>query len=312
MNKIFKYILPVLMLGALSSCLKDKNCDDHVTGHNVNDVIKVSELGVACSPEHNRTIGVDFVDVDTSTIFLTVRLASAEPATEDIIVTIDTTGSQAMIDAYNDENDAEIELLTPDLFTFKGTGLKVTIPKGQNEGHVSINFNPTDFDPSYTYALGFKIKSVDKSGYAISQNFGKYLTLIGAKNDYDGFYEITGTLVDANGLYMGDYGDPAAPRQYTLATVGAQTGLFYDVSWDYANYIVINIATGGAANTGIRPKITFDGTTRAVVSAVNANNNAVLTIGPGSKFNESDHSIDLQWTLGRWKATEHWKYLGPR
>lgn len=313
MNKYLKILFGAACVVSLASCLKDKEFEDNVYGHTNTEGNKIIELGETVDGSHETTVGVDFIDADTSVNYLTVRLAAAEVAQEDIVVTLDTSVTAAKILKYNDDNETSVIRLHDTLFSLPATGLKVTIPKGSREAHLKINFNAFKFNPSATYAIGFRIVSVDKPGYTISQNFREYLTLIGAKNDYDGVYLITGTMVDAGGAYFGDYGG-AGPdaRVYQLITVGADAGLFFDQSWNYPNYIVLN-ATGGGVNSGVRPQITFDPTTRLVTAMKNVNNNAAIPFGPTSRFNESDHSIDLDWTsLGRFHAVEHWEYIGPR
>jgi len=312
MTKYLKLLFAAAIVVGFSSCLKDKEFEDHTYGHTGVEGGKIIELGFLNSQAHIDNKAVDFEDRELNLKYVTVRLAAKDPAPEDIVVTLDTTGTNAKLDAYNDANDKNYERFPNSFYSFPN-GLKVTIKKGEREGYLMVKTNAIAFDPSSTYGLAFFIANVDKPGYTVSGNFDEFITTIGAKNKYDGQYEITGTLVDANGLYKGDYGDPAGPRIYNLITVGGNTGLFYDVSWDYANYIVVSIATGGGANTGIRPQITFDPTTNKVVGMINANTpSTVVTVGSGSQFNEDDHSIDLEWTIGRWHATEHWEYIGPR
>jgi hypothetical protein len=312
MKKFSSLFLIGTLLFSLSSCLKDKNIEDKKYGMSGADEAKLAELQSE-DGSHLKSFSFDFENNPLTVSIVEVRLTSNELPKNDVTVTLSLANSQTLIDDWNAEHGTNFVAMPINFYTFVGaTPLSVVIPAGKRSAFVQLVTNPINYDPSSTYALGFEITGVSDPAFKPSGNFKTLIVTFGAKNAYDGVYEITGTCVDANGLYTGDYGDPVYPRQYSLTTVGGQTGLFYDVSWDYPNYIVINISSGGAANTGIRPKITFDGATKAVTSIVNHNNGAVITVVPGSKFNPSDHSIDLEWILGRWHVTEHWRYIGPR
>jgi len=294
-----------LLATGLTSCLKDKNIEDQKYGMinlNANKIIELNS-----DDTHAQTTGLAFVNRDTVINFVAVRLAAQEVAQEDIHVTLTTASSASLISTYNTDNGANLVAFPSTLYTMQGTGLVVTIPKGQREGYVQIKVNPSKFDPSSTYAIGYSIASVDKPGYTISQNFKNFIAIIGAKNDYDGRYSVTGTMVDANGVYKGLY-----PTEVDLIIVSGNQVLYYQHEVDYPNYLVENISTGGLANTGIAPKITFDQATDKVTSIVRNSDNAVMVVGTISKFNRADRSLDIEWTLGRWHATEHYTYMGPR
>jgi hypothetical protein len=306
MNKLIKIMSVALLATGLTSCLKDKNITEDEKYGMINlNAKKIIELN--SDDSHAKTTGLAFVNRDTVLDFVAVRLASEEVASEDINVTLSTSTSATLISDYNTANGTNLVAFPTNLYTVQGSGLVVTIPKGQREGYLKIKVNPSTFDPSSTYAVGYSIASVDKPGYTISQNFKNFLAIVGAKNDYDGRYAVTGTLVDANGLYIGVY-----PTEIDLITVSGNQVLYYQHEIDYPNYVVESIATGGLANTGIRPKITFDQATDKVTSIVRNSDNTPMVVGTISKFNRADRSLDIEWTLGRWHATEHYTYLGPR
>jgi hypothetical protein len=305
-NKLSKFLSVALLATALTSCLKDKNIEEDQKYGIINlDAKKIIEL--SSDDSHAKTTGLAFVNRDTVLNFVAVRLAANEVASEDINVTLTTASSATLISDYNTKNGTNLVAFPSNLYTMQGGGLIVTIPKGQREAYVQIKVNPSTFDPSSTYAIGYTIASVDKPGYTISQNFKSFVAIVGAKNDYDGRYAVTGTLVDANGLYIGVY-----PTEIDLITVSGNQVIYYQHEIDYPNYVVEAIATGGLANTGIRPKITFDLNTDKVTSIVRNSDNAAMVVGTISKFNRADRSLDIEWTLGRWHATEHYTYLGSR
>lgn len=311
-NNIFKLLgfMAILLIG-FTSC--EKAVDVDPIGDGGQTVVKLVNGG---APGH-ILLGIDFVttpqSVDVADIRRDVPNTAEMNRTMNIVVKDDT----AALAQYNIDNGTDIQLMDPTWYTLNvpksglGGTYNITLAPGELAKQITVTIpNATLLDPAATYGFPFTIISADASGKISASK--TMVFEIGAKNDYDGQYEITGTLVDANGLYTGDYGDPAFPRIYNLVTVGGLTGLFYDVSWDYANYIVVSIAAGTGANTGIRPRITFDPVTNEVVSIINHANGAVITVLPGSKFNPNDHSIDLNWNLGRWTVNEHWEYLGPR
>ncbi|WP_299825818.1 DUF1735 domain-containing protein [uncultured Pontibacter sp.] len=305
LNKI--YAIALLALG-LTSCLQDKEIEDQKYGMIDLNAKRIIELPANSS--HTSTFALAYEDKETVLDFVTVRLAAEQVAAEDITVKLSLASSQAIIDAYNEAEEAELVEYPSSLYELQGSGLSVTIPKGSRTGVLKLAMNPVDLDPSTTYALGFTIESVDKSGYTISGNFDNLLVTIGAKNAYDAVYRInpeTSSIVDANGLYTDDY-----PRDISLSTRTANSVVYYDESYAYNNLIVNSIATGGAANSGIRPIYTFDPATGNLVSVTDFNDGTRVFTNVEGKFNEADRSIYIKWTAGRWTVTENYVFLRER
>ena len=266
MKKYIKYLSVGLLLVSLASCLKDKGFDEAKTGHDLTDVTKVIELAIANSPANGRTVGLAYKDTLVEAAVLTVRLAAKDPAPEDIKVTVDTTGEQTYIDTFNVKNSKTIQRLPNSFYTLPATGLVITIPKGQREASLVIKTNAIIYNTSTTYAKYFAIKSVDKAGYIISQNFGSYFTQLGAKNKYDGLYEVTGTFVDVtNATFVSNY-----PRTYHLVTTGANT---VDVRQQINTSIdcgyLFLAGTGGSFFGNFGVSLTFDLNTDVITDARN-------------------------------------------
>ncbi|MCP9753309.1 DUF1735 domain-containing protein [Ferruginibacter sp. HRS2-29] len=259
MNKYFKTLLAAAVVVSFTSCLKDKEFDDHVYGHTGIESGKIIELGVYNSLAHEGGAAADFVDASIQLSVVNVRLASKEPATEDITVTLDTAGTAAFIEDYNDANDKSVVKLPNSFFTLPATGFKVTIPKGEREVSFKITTNAINFDPSTTYGLYFKLASVDKSGYTLSTNFGSYFTTIGAKNDYDGEYtlEFKNYHPSSNPGYTG-----TTVPVYMVTTSGTSCKLFFPAANAYAPPSVL----GGALSyfSSQEPEYTFDAVTNKV------------------------------------------------
>jgi hypothetical protein len=201
MKNILKIVLAACIISGISSCLKDKDYDNDVVGLNLANAPKVIELAFAQSTAKTQTLGLDFVDANTDVALVTVRLAAAEPAAEDIIVTLDTVGTQARTILEGDSNFNRL----PRLYTLSTGGFSVTIPKGQREANLVVKTNASKFDPSSTYGIYLKLKAVDKAGYVLSGNFNEFYTRLGAKNQYDGIYscEFTNYHPTLNPTYTG-------------------------------------------------------------------------------------------------------------
>lgn len=295
MKKYIKLFFAVTLVTALSSCLKDKEYDNNVIGHNVDGVgvPKVIELAIASSPSHDKSLAIDFVDKPVTLDFLTVRLAAAEVAAEDITVTIDTTGALAAFTAYNAANGKNIVPLPKAFFTIVGGSLNVVIKKGTRESNLQITTNAKDFDPSTTYGLVFKITKVDKSGYNISGNFGSWMTFIGAKNSFDGVYscQFTNYHPTSNPGYTG------TTQVVHMVTTGPNSCKIF---WPLADAFCAPAVLGGALNYfGLQePEYTVNPSNN-VVTVQNAYPGAVtfyeMAAGFNSRYDPATRTIYAKW-----------------
>ncbi|RZL17968.1 MAG: DUF1735 domain-containing protein [Pedobacter sp.] len=184
MNRIFKYAVAGSLVLGLASCLKDEGFDNGTTGHDLSSVPKIIEIGFKNESAKTKTFAFNFEDLAVERTIFYVRLAAGTVAQEDITVTLDTTGTAAALAAIN----ANYEPLPASFFTTTPTGFTVTIPKGQSQVGFQLKTNAIQFDPSTTYGLVYKIKSISSPNYNISGNYGAYTVLFGAKNKYDGVY----------------------------------------------------------------------------------------------------------------------------
>lgn len=301
MKKIFSLSLLAIFIFSLSSCLKDELVENQEYG-----LINLNAKKIIEFTKRTESFALPFEDADR-VLKIPIHLASENPATEDLNVTLSLANSSKLIEKYNTDNDQELVVFDPDLYELEGTGLDVVIPKGSKEGYLNIKVNAITFDPSTTYALGLQINSVSGTGHTISGNYGTLIATFGAKNIYDGIYNVTGTLVDANGLYKGDY-----PRKFSLTTTSATRVSVFDIDYNFDKYIVLNNAGTSAANTGIGLAFTFDPTSNALVSVTDPASPARVFTNVSGSFDPVSKKIIINWTSGRWKVSETWTFEEER
>lgn len=287
----------------LTSCLKDESIIGPDAPGAIKNVIEFKNpTGPSSGTSDKMPLFVLSYDIAPSAeLPVTVSYSGADAAPNDIVVNVELDNSA--ITTANNEQGLSLIPLPTDFYTIPS--LTVTIPKGQRTATIPISLKTDQFDLSKSYGLGFKITSVQGTEAPISGNFGTLVISVGAKNMFDGRYDVTGSCVDANGLYHGFY-----PTQVDLISAGATSVVYYNHDFDYPNYIVINNTSGGAANSGIRPKITIDKTTGDVTAITNLPTGADIKVS--GKYDLSKKSMDIKWTLGRWSVTEHYEYVGPR
>ena len=177
--------------------------------------------------------GVAFVNTPQSVTVLSIRrdVPNSEELNKRMTVVIQEDTS--LIRIYNDTADLRGNALidTLPVNTFSISPAKV----GGYNGTYTIEFAPgevakeivltvnnpsADLDPNVTYALAFKIVSVNVDGGTGNIGFSQAVVAkIGAKNKYDGIYKVTGTFQDVtNANFFGNY-----PREYYLITTGANS-----------------------------------------------------------------------------------------
>jgi Domain of unknown function (DUF1735) len=303
MKKFIKLIFAASFVVSLASCLKDKDYDNNVLGHNLSSVPKIIEVGYINEPIHLKTVGLDFEDKAVQPIAFYVRLAGTEVASEDITVTLDTTGAYAKV------TGAGYVLLPGSFYTHAVPSFNIVIAKGTRETAVSIKTNAINFDPSTTYGLYFKIKSVDKSGYNISGNYGDFMTLFGAKNKFDGTYKLqvrmrapSNDRPTVNVSTSWPWGGPVM-----LETISGTTVALFD-DWGFGDYIQpIQTAAGVYSGFGsTAPRFTFNNATNKMVAAVNAFPNPAN----GRAF-QIDPAIDSYWDPGTKNIYAHFIMTQP-
>jgi hypothetical protein len=270
MKKYFKFLTLAAVVVSMSSCLKDDSSEDGTTGLNVDNQVFV-QLSGASQAGRSNSVALAFEDVTVTPIFVTARFLSVNPAPEDIVITLDTTGQAAVL------LPTGIVKLPNSFYTLPAGGLTITIPKGSNEGTLKITTNAIQFDPSTTYGLAFKIASVSPAKYAVAANYNTYYTTIGAKNKYDGKYQMTGyhNRVPFTFRYDQEMG--------MVTTSGTNVRYFWYLAGDFGH--PIQTATGVSwYGPTIGPEVVFDPVTNQVTNVFNAGGSTTITLftGPGS------------------------------
>jgi hypothetical protein len=175
----------------MSGCLKDKAYDDEqIQSTRPVGTPSVIELKLTATSTANfLTEAFPNSNNDTIVQILPVNLATANPAPEDINVTLSIDSS--VVNKYNNDNGTAYAIPTSSMYTVVNPGNVVTIPKGSNTAYLQIKFKSAAFLGA-DWALGFKIASVDKPGYTISGNMNWSVVAIAVKNQWDGNYSATG------------------------------------------------------------------------------------------------------------------------
>lgn len=236
-----------LSLGiGMVSCLKDKDYDDGLIQSTHGSTPRIIEVKVTASSATNYlALTFDNSNVDTTLNVIPVNLATNDAASEDINVTL--VQKNSLLTDYNAANGTDFEAPTAGMFTLINPGGVVTIPKGSHTGYLQLKFKPSSFLGG-SYALGYEITTVDKSGYTISGNLKSGIIAIIVKNQYDGDY-----------LAEGHFEHPTSPRDFeeevTLSTTGA-------------NSVSKNLGDLGNATK--------------IILTINANNTVTVTPGPGT------------------------------
>ncbi|MGI6120605.1 MAG: hypothetical protein ACOYIB_08600 [Desulfosporosinus sp.] len=185
--------------------MNDSMIEDQKYGLINLDVNKIIELPAGGT----HTVAITSLDQGKRDYMRELRLAADKPAQEDIVVTLELVTDRATVikqirellsDKYSEEKlpDEEVQIFSASGITIPAT---VTIPKGERSVTFPVNIDTHLLEPTAQFVL-VRIKSVDKSGYIISGNFGQLLYELKLKHQYEGRYVMTGTMEH---LIAGDF-----------------------------------------------------------------------------------------------------------
>jgi len=312
-NKFFGLLLVAGFAFSLQSCLKNsKFYEDFSKGS------PAVELPLAA--QHvNKPIAVSF-DVSNTPIqyYAVVNVASVSVPSAPVTATLSI--DNAYLDQYNaDQTAANPDFVPYELMpdsTYQISSLDVTIPAGHREDSIPIQIFTNKMASGHNYLLPI---SITKSSVNIS-NWSHLMLNIGAKNQFDGKYSVTGTMVDlTNAAFVGYY-----PKGVSLVTQGLSTDAYFDAALGGFGYV---FDTGGGLSYfgNWDPVFKFD-TDGTVLSVTNYYDDpaprsrmAQLDTSPGTvnKYDLATKSLDVSYYMIqagniRLKIHEVWTYQGPR
>ena len=300
MKKLLNYILPfAVVLIAGTGCLKDKGFDNNEYGINDPDTQPVG-IGFPQGQGKNEANarGINLVNTAQAIPDPVISLFGTDPAPTDLHVNI--VANNALITAYNTAHGTNYIPLPASSYNL--SGLKVTIPKGQRFGTVSINIpNATVLDPLKSYAVGFTITSVDEAGYQVAENLKDILLTISIKNKYDGIYTYKATYdvpADRPAEWLRTF---TYPSDVELQTAGPLSVTFYNPVFGSGFIPLMAPGLSGFGATALT--IVFDANDK-VVSVNNPSpdsRNRQFTLIPGgnSRYEVASKTLFLEMTMSQ-------------
>ncbi len=201
MKQIVKYtyytylIIILFFIASLSGCIKDRN-PGATDFSNLKPLLEIrdniSGVGNDAGLANFSRATLIFLSTEPDTTGFYVNIASVNPLTQDLNVTVDI--DDAVISSYNATSDVKYEKLPEGSYSF--TQKQVTIKAGERVGLFPLILFPDKIDPTKDYMLPISIK--DAQGQAISGNYGTiYYHTIG--NPYAGNYSVVGTRTNYTG-----------------------------------------------------------------------------------------------------------------
>lgn len=252
-----------------TGCLKDELADDQMSNPDIEGSPSLIELPgpVAGTNSYRSSYAVSLVgsDKDTTINMVPVRLASDQPAPEDIQVELELV--PALLTAYNDSTGSHLIQPPANLYSL-ASGLTVTIPKGKREGALQVTTKPNAL-VGPEYGFGVRIKSVSNPKYLISGNFNNAVVILGVRNKYDGDYTLRIKHTGWAAYSIADGVTYTYPEHVAMVTAGANSVTLF-------SYYTQNIlqpgfdAAGSATQFGAAsPLFTFDPATDKLISVTN-------------------------------------------
>ncbi len=240
-NKLFnRFYLGAGLILCLTGCLKDDDFDNGViqSVRTTGDLTKPIELKISATDNTNfATVSVNSTPNDTTSDFVPVVLATRDPAPEDIHITLEIVDS--LVDNYNNANGTFYSIPDPSMYQIPS--MEVVIPKGSNTGYLQITYHIPDFVGA-DWAFGFKIASVKESGYTVSGNFSQGVVSLAVKNQYDGIYKGSGTMVHPS--YPGTFQN----KDQVMTTSGANSVDLYPLNTTVLFGVDVNITVDPSTN----------------------------------------------------------------
>jgi hypothetical protein len=230
-NILTKIGLFAVAMVTLTSCLDE---DPLFDPDKVENVIEFYDIGLIASVNSVYPLYVNsFNEAESVDLNIIVSYSGAQDNTRDI--TVKFRVDAAALAEYNTSEGTKYEVLPPDLYGIDA--MEVTIPSGQRQVVKTIKVFTNKFDFTKSYALPLTI--TESSFGIISGNFETAIYAVGAKNKYDGIYEVSGTFVDRTNANF----KPIYPYEAELRTITGSTVQRWDHVYGGQDYY-FNTGTG--------------------------------------------------------------------
>lgn len=278
MKKLNKYILGILILPLLSSCLKDENI--LAPGDNTSNIIEFYNVTAPMSASNApyimyvpKTLEV----VPESEFEIAVSYSGAEEvAPQDIVVNL-----EAAPDAITKFNASQSSAYVQMGASGYQIPTSLTIKKGEKRAFGKVKVFPEELDQTKSNALALKISSASTG--TVSGNFGTVIYSLPIKSMWEGTY--TYTITNNFGTIDGNIGGTFTEPGVKLSTVGPNR-LYMQYLWrTYSGYAEYQF---NGDNTAITSVLAFSG------SVLSSSINEVILVDPDNKI------FEIRWTgLGR-------------
>jgi hypothetical protein len=209
-----KLLLLAAISTSVSSCVKNEIDELGSAG---NTVIKI--LGGTDAP---KIVALDLKPGTQSAAVLDVRRDANSTANLNQPVTVTLTNKQSLLDAYNDEEGTEYEVLPTSVYTvtdpsvtISGDTWTLSFAPGEFAKEIKVNVDAEAFDLSKSYALGFEIATSTLGNISVAANSSIVNVLI--KNAFHGTYHASGVFTHPTA------GDRAIDEDKNLVTSGARS-----------------------------------------------------------------------------------------
>ncbi|MBK7884350.1 MAG: DUF1735 domain-containing protein [Chitinophagaceae bacterium] len=326
----------IIAISLLNAC--DKIDTPEPLGGSGQTTVKILDGGPSGDAPQIKSIAIDFVSSPQTLGFIDVRrdVPNGSELSKTMTVTLkdDTTQLRVYNDTLIAHGENPLVYLPSNLYTVSANNPKVggdggnytvTLKPGESAKELVLTVpNSTLLDPSSQYGLAFTITSADANG-KVSAN-STVIVQLGAKNTYDGKYEVTGSLVDIVVPTITQY----MPKwEAHLVTTGANTNDVYDMT--YTGDVFHPIFSNGAPSYygAFGMSVTFNPNTNVVSNMVSpyepaANTRSAVLDGDFvSTFDPVTHNIRIKYFMKQPSVVpappnirvifdETWTYIGPR
>lgn len=288
--------LAIVMM--LSSCLKDDNVQQDFS--KLTPLIEINDGTPNFDGAPNSILASFVSSTPTTTFNVPFNYAYSSPSPG---VTVTVAVDPVELARYNNVKGTARQLLPPNLYSIASN--KVTIPAGSQTAELPIVFNSGQIAISGSFALPLKI--TDASGVAVSKNFASVVLLVVIKNQWDGIYSYSGSIIRNTAAGP----DPVLGGSFTnlknvpIATLSANTLSIAPLWAD-------GTAAGGVDNTFL----TIDPVTNLITVKSLVNTTLKNTPGSVNKYDPATKTFTLDFSWGaapndrRTQLTL--KYISPR